>query len=328
MASTQSTTRAADAGGPPLGTDLGIVRPKRGKAKAYLPGKAQCLVCGRSISDRQFGLFQSCDFWKCRAERRRSVRVARAEAEARQRREREQFERRLRQVRDAAARLCEIEGPEKYVPMTVPALGRPSSPPQPERCEALREHLIARAIEAREASIAGGEETTEVSPDASTSPPLAILERACALCGGFCCSQGGNTAYQDAESMARFMASHPDLEPSEVADAYVARIPRITCEDSCIFHTAEGCGLPRELRARICNTFECVGLRQLRERLPAAGPLPVFLVAEEASRVVRYAFVSLNDEPRSRAGGGAARAPAGEKPRNARMPGTTMGIER
>ena len=55
-------------------------------------------------------------------------------------------------------------------------------------------------------------------------------------------------------------------------DDYLSRIPDVAHQDSCIFHGADGCALPRELRSDVCNNFECNGLLSIRETVLEEKP--------------------------------------------------------
>ena len=63
--------------------------------------------------------------------------------------------------------------------------------------------------------------------------------------------------------------AHPALE----------RLPARSIESSCVFHGPVGCTLPRNLRADICNYWQCSGRWELRERLGEAGESRAIAVA-------------------------------------------------
>src|SRR5206468_7485578 len=90
-----------------------------------------------------------------------------------------------------------------------------------------------------------------------------ILASACARCQGHCCGKGGlhAFAYLSVDTLRRFMDDNPTLHPDEVLAAYLDHIGRATYQDSCVFHGPQGCTLSREMRADICNTFFCPGLK-------------------------------------------------------------------
>ena len=88
--------------------------------------------------------------------------------------------------------------------------------------------------------------------------------RLCALCGGGCCTRGGDKAYLSAATLRRFMNAQPQLSTAEVAAAYLDRVSARTQTDSCINHTGQGCSLPSEMRSDICNRFSCESLARLQ----------------------------------------------------------------
>ena len=295
MPSSESQTRVADPSGSLRGCDLGIVLPERTKRAVVLPGKGRCAICERKITDGEARLFQTCDFWKCRAEHRRQQRALRKEREERQRREQKEFEKQMRLLREQAAGLLGIDGPERFVPAVVPAAERPVTCLPPERRAALGDHLvqlIAEAQEKRNGSPGGrqGDGTPAVPADADSKPPP-ILEDACATCQGYCCVRGGDRAYLDVETILRYRDEHPELQAPKVLAGFLSRVQESTCEDSCVYHGENGCSLPRHMRSTTCNGFECRGLRRLREAFSGPGPHRVFLVGLKGSQVVRYAFV-------------------------------------
>ena len=118
------------------------------------------------------------------------------------------------------------------------------------------------------------------------------LGNACACCQGSCCRGGAYThAYLGAETVRRYMKAHPDQSPRKVLATYMRYVGDETCEGSCIYHRSDGCSLPRDLRANICNEFYCVGLREFREKVPTTGPVRGFFVATTDNVIERAALV-------------------------------------
>jgi hypothetical protein len=52
-----------------------------------------------------------------------------------------------------------------------------------------------------------------------------ILANACALCRGSCCIPGGNHALQKADAFLRYMDNHPELQPPQILEEYLSRLP-------------------------------------------------------------------------------------------------------
>jgi hypothetical protein len=110
----------------------------------------------------------------------------------------------------------------------------------------------------------------------SSAPPEATLSsnlpgRLCGLCGGGCCTSGGDTAYLSAATIQRVLAQQPDLQADQLLDAYLAYLPGKPQTDSCVNHGAQGCTLPRALRADICNDYVCQSLARVESALEAAS---------------------------------------------------------
>jgi hypothetical protein len=57
--------------------------------------------------------------------------------------------------------------------------------------------------------------------------------------------------------MARVRRDQPQLGVKALLRIYVARVPVLAYQDSCIFHGKRGCTLDRSLRADICNSYFC-----------------------------------------------------------------------
>jgi hypothetical protein len=103
-------------------------------------------------------------------------------------------------------------------------------------------------------------ETPKQKPEATT------FAGACATCRGHCCSKGGNDAYLDENAIAQAWARHPRLGKRALMQLYLDAIPRKAFADSCIFHAADGCSLPRSLRAPISEAYLCGPLMRLIKR--------------------------------------------------------------
>ena len=115
-------------------------------------------------------------------------------------------------------------------------------------------------------------------PPATPAPPsgseAARLDaRLCGVCGGGCCTGGGEHAYLKPGTMRIALERDPGLEPATLRAAYLARLPARAIADSCVFHTRHGCALPRDLRSHTCNAFACGMLETLRAGAPDGGPV-------------------------------------------------------
>jgi hypothetical protein len=297
MSSSHNEKPAVDVGGSLRGWELGIVPPERRRRTVLLPGKMRCAVCGCGISDRQWRLFQTCEFWKCKLQHRQQRRKLKKEIDERQHRQQEKFKRRVRLLRDKAAGLLGVDGPERFVCAVVPALQRPVTPLPEERRSVLGDHLRELIAEIHEKRIAYPDDPPYESEEAAVhnenSKPLPIVAQACATCQGNCCVQGGDRAYLDVETILRFLKKHPELKAADLVEWFLSHVEAHTYEDSCIYHGVNGCTLPRDARSSTCNGFECTGVRRLMERLTGQGPHRAFLIAAKNNQAVRYNFVQV-----------------------------------
>ena len=107
-----------------------------------------------------------------------------------------------------------------------------------------------------------------VSPGAAGAPGAAAVSmmpgQLCALCGGGCCTRGGDHAYLSGPTLRRFMDAQPALTRVQVLAAYLDRVGVKHQAGSCINHGAQGCSLPKEMRSDICNRFSCESLAKLQ----------------------------------------------------------------
>jgi hypothetical protein len=143
------------------------------------------------------------------------------------------------------------------------------------RRERYRAHLLRLAAEA---ACGPPAEPPPAADPAGPAAASALPGRLCALCGGGCCTRGGEHAYLVAATLRRFMDAHPQLSSAEVAAAYLDRVAPSTQSGSCINHTRQGCSLPREMRSDTCNRFACESLARLQAAQRGEQPVPVVLV--------------------------------------------------
>ena len=129
------------------------------------------------------------------------------------------------------------------------------------RRERYRAHLLWIITEAQclDPAISPPANVAVISTGRSTMPG-----HLCALCGGGCCTRGGDEAYLNAATLRRFMNAQPQLSTAEVAAAYLNRMSVKNQTDSCVNHTGQGCSLPPEMRSDICNRFSCQSLARLQ----------------------------------------------------------------
>jgi hypothetical protein len=167
------------------------------------------------------------------------------------------------EAKEEAARWQPLES--AFPPAHFVRLVLPSGPARNKRLTAQRRESYARHL----ASIIA-EAISHPSSPAVAGPPEASPDpwsgRLCAQCGGGCCTRGGDTAYLSADTMRRVLADRPSWSAGLLLSAYLEALGARSRSDSCINHGADGCRLPRELRADICNDFACPALSELQER--------------------------------------------------------------
>ena len=104
-------------------------------------------------------------------------------------------------------------------------------------------------------------------------------------------SGGFTHAYLTLETIRRYMTAHPDQRPRKVLAAYLDAIGNQTYAGSCVYHQADGCSLPRAMRADICNQFFCRGLLELQQKLLSTGLFRSFVVAATDDAIQRAALI-------------------------------------
>ncbi|APZ92984.1 hypothetical protein [Fuerstiella marisgermanici] len=121
--------------------------------------------------------------------------------------------------------------------------------------------------------------------DAEPAEPYII--NACSTCRGNCCRAGREIALLHPEFLALRLLTEPDRTAAEMIEDYIDRIPDESLADSCVYHTPDGCQLPREIRSTTCNEFLCAGIRNQLDQLEDCPNRPTLAVATEAFDCVR-----------------------------------------
>lgn len=249
-----------------------------------------CRICRRPLSDPDWAS-GICPAPECR----RTALVQRAHEDHQQRVQQEQqLRKQAEQLRDQVVSRFGIRQPKSFLLAVIPAAVHSTTRlPAQRRCE-FRDHikvLIDRAA-ALPVEPAIDQEPVIEAIAVQDARLQAASGSACACCQGSCCRGGAYThAYLGVETLQRYMTTHPDQSPRKVLASYMRHIGDETCEGSCVYHRADGCSLPREMRATICNEFYCGGLREFRANVPATGPVRGFFVATTDDAIQRAALV-------------------------------------
>lgn len=175
--------------------------------------------------------------------------------------------------------------PDHSLLALLPASADPLSSPDPSRREILALHL---AEIAKEALRLPAPAPATASAPADFDP---LVQSVCTGCRGSCCRSGGDEAYLTEETLARVLHDHPGWDAAKVVESYLACLPAESVVDSCIYHSATGCGLPRELRSDTCNRYLCGKLTQLRGHRAGSPAPPVFAVFFDRGRWARTALI-------------------------------------
>lgn len=122
---------------------------------------------------------------------------------------------------------------------------------------------------------------------------LAIQGAGCGACRGNCCRGGANHAYQGEDSMVRYLRQHPGREDDAVIVDFLSYVPSHTMSEGCIYQQADGCALPRDMRADICNSFYCDGLNEIRFLYGDGRPVRAFFVHYDGTALHGGQFVEI-----------------------------------
>ncbi len=187
--------------------------------------------------------------------------------------------------------------------VVVPSCDRPIVPLPPERRRQFIEHLDKVLAEATEILTNNDGHTAiesqfshRTSGSARPSPLLVI--NGCSTCRGYCCKAGQTTALLSAEFLAWQMMGDPQATTSSLKEEYLARLPDESFNDSCVFHAADGCRLPRRLRNNICNEFHCEGLVDAADAQLENPSAPSIAIAVADGQPQRIGFAA-TDAPRA-----------------------------
>jgi len=153
--------------------------------------------------------------------------------------------------------------------------------------QAHRAHLMA-LLEARPGAAA--------QPLAEPAPAVALGSqewRLCAQCRGRCCTQGGPThAFITLPQLLRWQQREAGRTLQDAVDWYMAMIAARHTRRACVYQGPQGCVLPREDRADICNSYACDSLMQLQEQLREEPQAAFVAVTLDGDKPVRSAVIT------------------------------------
>ncbi|MBX3421499.1 MAG: hypothetical protein KF752_08085 [Pirellulaceae bacterium] len=148
----------------------------------------------------------------------------------------------------------------------VPSCDAPTATLPAERVEKFKQHL-RQVLEQAQAMLSQPRYVQAVLVEyahrqgQSDMVPLLPVINGCTTCRGYCCRNGADTAFLSAEYIAWQMLCDPTATIEAIEKWYLLQLPDESIEDSCVYHSQQGCSLPRQQRASICNDFHCWGLQ-------------------------------------------------------------------
>jgi hypothetical protein len=187
---------------------------------------------------------------------------------------------------EAALALGEKQ-PEDYRALVVPH--RPGSI-ENQPAARRKDHLKFLNEIVNQANLADEEPRIE-AVESAIGLPTPLAAAVCAVCAGACCHRAGDHAFLDEAGIVRFMAQNPKMEPANIVSKYAAHLPMLSYADSCVYHAVDGCTLPRSLRADICNTYRCSGLKQAELWGCDDGTTRAYVVVRQDNIIKHSAFV-------------------------------------
>jgi hypothetical protein len=252
-----------------------------------------CRICGVPLDPAALRFADHCGSGSCRARAaleadRPALERKVAELLAVQRAVRADLESRrgaaLTAARDRLAASLGILEARSYELAVVPSNDRALAPLPAERRSACEERLRALVRDIAEPE-------PEPEPVALPDVPVTVQRGACAMCRGHCCGAGGEHAFLSVRDLRRVLDGHPELTAEDLPSLYLSRLPAVSSAGSCVFHAAQGCALPRELRSAVCNRYLCEGLRELGHALERTARAGAFVASFREAELVEGAFL-------------------------------------
>ena len=109
-----------------------------------------------------------------------------------------------------------------------------------------------------------------IDPERLSAPSRSVASpagaRLCGQCGGRCCQHGaGWHAFIDLDLLQRWQRQHPGSGPADAVASYMGYLPERHVFGACLYQTEQGCAMPRQQRANICNDYACDALEALQQ---------------------------------------------------------------
>lgn len=181
-----------------------------------------------------------------------------------------------------AAAFAETVSAPGAIAQRVPYFPREIVPLPDEDRRAFRTRMRSAFREAFRDAVRGD---TVMDEGEEPDPSPLTLNATCIACRGFCCRQGAGHAFLEAMALRAIMLRHPSQSPAQLYRFYCRAIPAQSFEVSCLYQGAQGCVLPRDRRAFICNDYECSDRTRLREALSERPDAPTLVIAMDGKVV-------------------------------------------
>lgn len=229
-----------------------------------------CPYCGTTLGRHENVFVHIYSHWPCRGKH---------------------YEAQLVAHRSTAAQALGVAEPQSYpisiVPYCLPEFV-PVTDEQRSRMAGFLNELVTES-EPDEEEQSDAIATVEEADSPEVTAQLGLI---CAVCQGYCCIHGGvHNAFITRKTLSRFATQQNILSLDEVVPIYLDYLPAEHRDNACLYQTAQGCNLPRDLRADICNQYECSGLRAARERLPTANSRCAVIVRHD-NVIQKSAFIN------------------------------------
>lgn len=118
---------------------------------------------------------------------------------------------------------------------------------------------------------------------------LPQADRLCAHCRGACCQHGlGWHAFMDLLSLQRWVDLQDGATLADAVAHFMDQVPATHADGGCLYQGEQGCVLPREQRADICNGFACRPLEDVQQATQQdlqARVVALSVLGDQAQRV-------------------------------------------
>lgn len=266
---------------------------------AALPPSHRCVGCARPLEVAQWAA-GNCGDPSCREKQ-----VMRRPLAASQKARADLLASALaRRNRSAASRRIPLAERASYKLAILPHIDhRPSALPKKRR-DAFEAHLRESIARAREQllihkplpAVSTEGRTSGDAVDARSVAEAKLVGAGCALCRGWCCVGGGDTAYIEVATMVRYLLTFPAHDDDTIVATFLSHVPPRTLTRGCVYQHEHGCTLPRELRSDVCNRFYCGGIDMIRQEYAPGEQLRAYFLHTRNGRLVGDRFVEVKTE--------------------------------